>query len=507
MKRIIAVLFAFGAALTVASVSEAAVFCVDDFGDGPVAAADCAATCDGTNDCSLRDAVTAASLNAEADEIALSAGTYTLSEVGTTGLEIFEEVTISGAGPWETTVDGNGFTTSSRVFHVLDGSKLTLSGLTVTDGRDEADGGGGGILSIDAELVLTDVVINQNFSTFHGGGVLVFNGSLTATDTVFSDNIADSDAGGSVGSGGGLHVGGSADVSLVRTTFFSNEANGGAGLNLDLSGGTATVSDSSFVDNTSGISGGGMSSFATGGATVVVEGSTFRGNHGLFGGGLLANDGDLILRNTTLSGNVASVSGGGLYVFSDGIVTANNLTVTLNNASNGATGDGGGIGVAATASLTLSNSIVAHNFDAGADAPDCFGNVASGGHNLLNSEAGCTFTVETGDLIGVDPLLEELAENGGPAQTHLPLAGSPALDAGGDDCESKDQRGEARPTDGNGDGTAICDIGAVEAPTAPAGTGGTTGGGTTGGSTGGSTTGGSTAGTGGENGGGCSLIR
>jgi hypothetical protein len=52
-------------------------------------------------------------------------------------------------------------------------------------------------------------------------------------------------------------------------------------------------------------------------------------------------------------------------------------------------------------------------------------------------------------------LLGPLANNGGPTLTHMPQAGSPAIDQGSG-CPAIDQRGAARPV-----GPA-CDIGAVE---------------------------------------------
>jgi hypothetical protein len=80
---------------------------------------------------------------------------------------------------------------------------------------------------------------------------------------------------------------------------------------------------------------------------------------------------------------------------------------------------------------------------------------------------GCSFAGTATDQIGtaeapIDPLLGPLANNGGPTFTHALLPGSPALDALTESCPVTDQRGVARPYDGDGDGVALCDIGAFE---------------------------------------------
>jgi hypothetical protein len=129
---------------------------------------------------------------------------------------------------------------------------------------------------------------------------------------------------------------------------------------------------------------------------------------------------------------------------------------------------GGGIYIATTAVITALNTLIARNvFSNGNAIPtgnDCFGLLRSLGNNLIQSTTNCSISGTTyGNVTEQDPLLGPLQNNDGPAYTRALLSGSPAVDAGSPTgCLATDQRGVVRPIDGNGDGTARCDIGAVE---------------------------------------------
>ncbi len=165
--------------------------------------------------------------------------------------------------------------------------------------------------------------------------------------------------------------------------------------------------------------------------------------------------------NSTVSGNVADTTGGGL---SNGdVASLYNVTVADNTAgANGINGNGGGI-ANSLGSLTLRNSIVANNADLSAPSyPDCAGTLTSAANNLIENVFGCSITGDTsGNLTGVDPVLDALGFNGG-TQTHALLAGSPAINAGNPvDCV--DENGAVLLTDQRSYLRAgRCDIGAYE---------------------------------------------
>jgi hypothetical protein len=213
--------------------------------------------------------------------------------------------------------------------------------------------------------------------------------------------------------------------------------------------------------------------------TVTIENSTISGNTG----GGVSNGGTLTIANSTISGNTTNFGGGGVSN-SGGRLAITNSTISSNRANRG-----GGISNSqycyyyispgcTSGTLTLNNSLIAGN-----QAPvapeienDASSIVTANNFNLFgsNGNAGVIgFTPGPTDIVpGVSlaQILGPLKNNRGPTQTHALLPGSPAIDAGDPGgCRdsqgasiSTDQRGFARHIDGNNDGAARCDIGAVE---------------------------------------------
>lgn len=111
--------------------------------------------------------------------------------------------------------------------------------------------------------------------------------------------------------------------------------------------------------------------------------------------------------------------------------------------------EGRGLKLAEQCTVTIKNTVIAAS-----DNGDCF--ISSSGSPIvttsgtnMDSDGSCPgFTT-------VDSQLGALQDNGGPTLTRLPEATSPLVNAGGDDCPSRDQRLRPR-TDG------ACDVGAVE---------------------------------------------
>ena len=263
---------------------------------------------------------------------------------------------------------------------------------------------------------------------------------------------------------------GSGDLVVNRATLSGGVASSGGvvgshGGAVLVFGGTASLTESSVIDNTANADGGGLANRS---GNLTLTRSTVSGNTASADGGGIYSYTNLttastVISNSTISGNSATADGGGFYNYS-GLTVISNSTITNNSAAQGSGAASFGDYVTET---RVGTSIIAGN--PGPDVERVGGaaiSFSSEGDNLIGDDSndGANAFVEPGDSTTSDPLLGSLRDNGGPTETHVPSGLSPATDAVTGTCPTPniDQRGQVRALDGNQDGSAVCDIGAVE---------------------------------------------
>ena len=379
-------------------------------------------------------------------------------------------------------VTGNESTDSGGgVYFNVDGDapegSLRIYGTEISENTAGGGTGGGIFLKSNAgAFVLADSEVTDNSSVSDGGGIMFY--SLEAAgyirDSDISHNIAEVD-------GGGIALYGSGDeVPLVieRSTIDLNIAyDEGGGLYLWQPRGPVTISQTTVSGNRAvggegGGDGGGIYFYDLG-DTLTIRESTISGNSAESGegGGIYINYAgeDVLISSSTISGNDAYGFGGGLavyYVDSENTFRVENSTIVDNTAGY----LGGGIALY-DGEIDLDHTIVANNSADGgnldevrltAAGDDLYaGGAIYADWSLIEADAP---TGGSDNLTPADPLLGPLADNGGPTQTHLPLAGSPVINAGDPAfgaAPATDQRGVTRIEGGR------VDVGAVETTPTP----------------------------------------
>jgi hypothetical protein len=285
-------------------------------------------------------------------------------------------------------------------------------------------------------------------------------------------------------------------VTISGLTLTNGNGSGSVGGGAIYSKDTYLTIESSTISNSTG---GGIGDEVGGGIhqvgdQLLIRNSTISGNHGGNGGGIDAFEADVGLVNSTISGNTATGTGSGSgYGYGGGIwldkgaaggsLVSYNSTISDNHAY-----DGGGITSNAAANANgLVSTVVADNTATAAPPHRDLRNAGPAPFNLafslVESTAGASIaefpTYAGTNILGTDPQLGPLANNGGPTPTQKPSLTSPLLDRGKSVIRPFDQRGFARPFDipsiANASAGDASDIGAVElqaadfaAPVAPA---------------------------------------
>jgi hypothetical protein len=305
--------------------------------------------------------------------------------------------------------------------------QATIKNSNISNNRGSSGGG----IENKGDLIITDSQISGNYAFSDGGGIESIDSTLLIQHSTISNNQSDR-------WGGGISAWTGSDIKLIDCIVSHNQAvSNGGGVYIDDQS-TGNIIGSNVSEN-----------------KTIFAGSIYDSQ----GGGGIYTDGELLVVNSTISGNKSVEDGAGLLNL--GELSIFNSTFSNNQAQR----FGGGIFNKST--LTIANSIVANSV-----AQDVY-NHTSGTLNLLGNNL-----VEDGSIGGVltgDPNLSPLQNNGGFTPTHALLSGSLAINGGNNtfvpvDTEDLDEDGnttEQIPFDQRGVGFVringgTVDIGAFE---------------------------------------------
>jgi CSLREA domain-containing protein len=477
--------------------------------------------------CSLREAIFSANNQASSygcsivgtlDDITILVpdGEYYLTRSGVESLisefddlDIVTSMTITGAGPGNTIIDGSDL---FRVFDIQagDAATVTINELSVSHGNSGSSAGGG--IRNTANLTLNHVYITGNHAGDYGGGIFHKSATgspgstplsgmnapnavlapalLTLAYSVITGNDADGSGGGIVnaegsrmlieytnftvntsnsdltgsGNGGGIYNISEESFRMYHSRVEGNSAENSWGGGLyTYAGDDSIITDTLFYNNDALNMGGNIYHGGSGGTMELLRCNIDSGSaHG--GGGLAVVGGATYVENTTFALNKASLGGslgGAIYIDSDlatlGIIFS---TIAENEADNGAAIYEVGVSM----SVSVGDTIIAQNETSTGDLSNCSGNLSSQGYNL-SDDATCSF-VSTGDQVVPDAGLGIYGPNHAHDKnlwTFALLPDSPAIDAASPaSMIVLDERSFYRTVDGDGNGSRVNDIGAYE---------------------------------------------
>lgn len=308
---------------------------------------------------------------------------------------------------------------------------------------------------------VTGTFTNCEFTsnTGNNGGALTFN-TTTATHTLtncsFISNLATASGG-----GGGVYGGNGNTQTFTNCTFTSNSVpNGPGGGFARFAGPPPTFNNCTFTGNSGGGGFGGGAIYSSSGGFNINQ-CTFRQNTTVgvtnaHGGACYNNGGTCTVTNSLFWNNSTTLGlGGAIYNNTGGTMNLMNCTFAKNNA--GGFGQGGGFNNNSTSNATITNCIFWGNTANGSDAASNT-EIGHGSGTLNVSNSIWQGNTTGGTIYNVNPFFTDFT-NGNLTLT----ACSPALDKGtSSGAPSVDLLGNARPFDANGVNGAEFDLGAYE---------------------------------------------
>lgn len=331
----------------------------------------------------------------------------------------------------------------------LSGAASSVVGFTLRNGYADpnvpyVNRGGGGVLAWFGSVAIADNIIEDNWA-MQGAGVYIENAQATVERNHIRNNLRPGNFGGS--SGTGVHVTGIQATARIANNIIEGnriqgQADGGA-ISLFHTAHPIVV-ESNIIRNNSGATlGGGFAMYSQTEGRVRFANNLVTGNSALRGGGLYLSmvqaGAGIDLINNTLADNVASEMGSEVatFGFAESVFAANNII------------SGSGIAPAVWCDSTYSplSPVFTFNVMFGALGAPALGNCSQAPYLPSNQNA--------------DPRFGGVRDR----NRYAPGPGSPAIDRGDNVWSSglaTDVSGRPRRVDGNHDGKAVVDIGALE---------------------------------------------
>ena len=420
-----------------------------------------------------------------ADTIMLLPGTY-----GTASGETFPLLpggeSFKGVGGADVTIiEGPGAGGSGTMILNNPSPGDFIEGITFTNGGTGAGAAlfisiYNGLTAADSPRVSDCVFSDNTAGTFQGGALLVAAGTPFAQplieDCLFIGNSTTAE-------GGALKLSGDVGATLRRNVFVNNHASGGGALAVATEDAPLLCEDNYFEGN-SATRGGAVYMSLVGAEVQLFSGNRFYSNEVTQEGGVFwLSSATVTMTGNDAGGNSSEGDGGFTYMWHTTVEAENNVIGGSYAA------DTGGVWYMNEATLFENNDTVADTtgsdhvvFPATAYAeftnciywnPECEDEFVNA--HLIEyccvsdpnvGDLAKNNTLGAGNLIGVDPMMV-----GGAAHDPRLMYGSPCVDAADPTtAASVDFYGDARPVDGDGDGTALPDMGACERPLAELGT-------------------------------------
>lgn len=350
------------------------------------------------------------------DTIMLAPGTYNTSTINIT-----KYITITSSGnSGNTTIQVQ---TQQPVLvwqnvPFTGGIQAKLENVTINNGHSNQSGQAGGItLANGADVQLSNVVIENSYSSTNGGGMIIYNSDPVLSSVTFSNDNAAQLGGGALivnsnptvynsifssntanEAGGGLWVDNGSEPVIVNSTFTSNAAHGGYGQGeggaIGMRTGVGGVIEDSMFNGNGANYGGAIDLETQGGAPQIIA-NTFTNNQASynasdsgagFGGAIAVYNGtDATIEGNVIYNNNAYAGGAGIVVAENASPTIEHNDIYNNYAHNN---DGGGLYIAnASASLT-NNCFLGNVGQIGANIASLNGSsVTSTNNTIINGSA------------------------------------------------------------------------------------------------------------------------